>query len=271
MIPYTCPGCGRSFQVPDEQLGKVAKCKCGSKNIVAWPERPAVTLPDARPMPMAVIEQPRRRGGPGLPLLTFLLGSACGVGGTYLAMEGRVKEMLVVAPKEEAKVEEKAAPPAPEKIMPTMEEVDRINRRITALQNRDEFLKRMTAFLATVDDSYDAVAKNCSLDELDAKISDVRLSYDKIGVPPDDACKLASNGCDRFIEYENYRILIRILDEHKNDAPELVRKTREELRGLARSSRDQVLKTKISANEARAELAKLIESERRKLDGKTKA
>lgn len=34
MIPYTCPGCGLTFNLPDDRAGKVAKCRCGMKGLV---------------------------------------------------------------------------------------------------------------------------------------------------------------------------------------------------------------------------------------------
>jgi hypothetical protein len=34
MIPYNCPGCGLTFNLPDDRAGKVAKCRCGMKGLV---------------------------------------------------------------------------------------------------------------------------------------------------------------------------------------------------------------------------------------------
>lgn len=44
MIPVTCPTCGMQKNVPDEQAGKKAKCRCGE----------VIRIPDANPFNEAI-------------------------------------------------------------------------------------------------------------------------------------------------------------------------------------------------------------------------
>ena len=62
MIPYNCPGCGLTFNLPDDRAGKVAKCRCGMKGTVVepvWETSQPPNLPKPEPETSLTVVRPK--------------------------------------------------------------------------------------------------------------------------------------------------------------------------------------------------------------------